>query len=73
MKQLDGEGTLFFSVVKSYDTPVVGNLLCSKETCEAAFGLDYRELRACIDRGRSTCDARRGLGNARSARADAAH
>jgi 2,5-furandicarboxylate decarboxylase 1 len=37
MKQLDGQGTLFFSAVKFYDTPVVGNLLCSKETCEAAF------------------------------------
>jgi 2,5-furandicarboxylate decarboxylase 1 len=39
MKQLDGQGTLFFSAVKSHAMPVVGNLLCSKETCEAAFGL----------------------------------
>ena len=53
MKQLDGQGTLLFNAVKSYAVPVVGNLLCSKETCEAAFGLDYRELRACIDRALS--------------------
>jgi 3-polyprenyl-4-hydroxybenzoate decarboxylase len=53
MKQLDGQGTLFFAAVKSYAMPVVGNLLCSKETCEAAFGLDYRELRECIARALS--------------------
>src|ERR1043166_4709562 len=53
MKQLDGQGTLFFPAVKSYTMPVVGNLLCSKETCEAAFGLDYRGLRDCIARALS--------------------
>src|SRR5262249_59368556 len=53
MKQLDGQGTLFFSAVKSYGTAVVGNLLCSKAPCEAAFGLDYREFRACIARALS--------------------
>ena len=53
MKQLDGQGTLFFAAVKSYTLPVVGNLLCSRETCEAAFGLGYRELRECIARALS--------------------
>ncbi len=53
MKKLDGEGTVFFPTVKGFDTPVVGNLLCSRPTCEAAFGIDYREIREFIGRALS--------------------
>jgi 2,5-furandicarboxylate decarboxylase 1 len=53
MKQLDGQGTLFFRTVKSSDIPVVGNLLCSQSTCEAAFGVDYRAIRQFIGRALS--------------------
>ena len=53
MKKLDGQGTLFFPTVKGFDTPVVGNLLCSQPTCEAAFGIDYREIRGFIGRALS--------------------
>ena len=30
--------------------PVIGNLLCSRENCEAAFGVDFREIRNFVDR-----------------------
>lgn len=53
MKKLDGQGTLFFPTVKGYDTPVVGNLLCSQPTCEAAFGTGYRQIREFIGRALS--------------------
>lgn len=53
MKQLDGQGTLFFRSVKSSDMPVVGNLLCSQQTCEAAFGIGYRTIRELIGRALS--------------------
>lgn len=50
MKKLDGQGTLFFPTVKGFDTPVLGNLLCSQPTCEAAFGVGYRDIRDFIGR-----------------------
>ena len=51
MKKHDGGIALAFPNVKDYDVPVIGNLLCSKENCEAAFGVDYRDLRQLISRG----------------------
>jgi len=36
--------------VSGYDSPVVGNLLCSRENCESAFGVDFREIRNFVDR-----------------------
>jgi 2,5-furandicarboxylate decarboxylase 1 len=50
MKRLDGGPALFFSNVKSYDIPVVGNFLSCQENCEAAFGVDYRSIREFVGR-----------------------
>lgn len=45
MKRLDGGRALLFPDVSGYETPVIGNFLCCKENCEAAFGLRYDEIR----------------------------
>ena len=50
LKKLDGEQALLFPSVKGYDTPVIGNLLSSKENCEAAFGLDFNGIRGLVQR-----------------------
>ncbi len=50
MKALDGDKALLFPSVAGHDVPVVGNLLCSRENCEAAFGVDFREIRNFVDR-----------------------
>ena len=48
MKRLDGGPALFFPDVDGYSVPVIGNFLCCKENCEAAFGLRYDEIRTRI-------------------------
>ena len=48
MKQRDGGPALFFEAVRSFDVPVIGNLLCCQANYEAAFGLDYGALRELI-------------------------
>jgi 2,5-furandicarboxylate decarboxylase 1 len=53
MKKLDGQGTLYFPTVKGFDTPVVGNFLCSQATCEAAFGAGFRTLRELLGQAMS--------------------
>ena len=50
MKLLDGEAALMFTSVKSFDMPIVGNLLACQENCEAAFGVDFRDIRSFIGR-----------------------
>lgn len=50
MKKLDGKEALLFPQVKGYDIPVVGNLLSSRENCEAAFGVDFNGIREMIGR-----------------------
>jgi 2,5-furandicarboxylate decarboxylase 1 len=50
MKRLDGGPALLFTNVKGYATPVVGNLLACQENCEAAFGVDFTEIRTLIAR-----------------------
>jgi 2,5-furandicarboxylate decarboxylase 1 len=50
MKHLDGGPGLFFPKVKGYRIPVMGNLLSSRENCEAAFGMDYRGIRQFVGR-----------------------
>ena len=50
MKKLDGGKAVLFPSVKDSDVPVIGNLLCCRENCEAAFGTDFREIRKLIDR-----------------------
>ena len=50
MKALDGDKALLFPSVAGHTVPVIGNLLCSRENCEAAFGVDFREIRNFVDR-----------------------
>jgi 2,5-furandicarboxylate decarboxylase 1 len=50
MKAMDGDKALLFPSVAGHQVPVVGNLLCSRENCEAAFGVDFREIRNFVDR-----------------------
>lgn len=50
MKKLDGKEALLFPKVKGYDIPIIGNLLGSRENCEAAFGVDFNGIREMIGR-----------------------
>jgi 2,5-furandicarboxylate decarboxylase 1 len=50
MKKLDGKEALLFPKVKGYDIPIIGNLLSSRENCEAAFGVDFNGIRDMIGR-----------------------
>ena len=50
LKKFDGREAILFSAVKNNTTPVIGNLLSSKENCEAAFGLDFNGIRSLIQR-----------------------
>lgn len=50
MKKLDGKELLHFPNVKGFSMPVVGNLLSSRENCEAAFGTDFNGIRELIGR-----------------------
>ena len=50
MKKLDGGPALLFPQVKGFGIPVIGNVLASRENCEAAFGMDYRGIRDMIGR-----------------------
>ncbi len=50
LKKLDGKEALVFSAPKGFDVPIVGNLLSSRENCEAAFGLDFHGIRGLIQR-----------------------
>jgi 2,5-furandicarboxylate decarboxylase 1 len=50
LKKLDGRQALLFPSVKGTNIPIVGNLLSSKENCEAAFGVDYNGIRGLVQR-----------------------
>jgi len=50
LKKLDGRQALLFPSVIGHETPVIGNLLSSRENCEAAFGLDYNGIRGLVQR-----------------------
>lgn len=50
LKKLDGKQALLFPSVKGTKIPVIGNLLSSKENCEAAFGLDFNGIRGLVQR-----------------------
>ncbi len=50
MKTMDGGPALLFTNVKNYDTPVVANLLSTKENVEAAFGADFNAIRGFVGR-----------------------
>lgn len=50
LKKRDGGPALLFTSVAGYDIPIVGNLLCCQPNCEAAFGIDFRGIRAAIER-----------------------
>ncbi|MDT2020258.1 UbiD family decarboxylase [Methylocella sp. CPCC 101449] len=64
MKKLDGQEALLFSRVKGYDTPIIGNLLGSKENCEAAFDTDFNGIREMIGRALADPQAPRLVTNA---------
>lgn len=50
MKHLDGGPSLLFPRVAGHAMPVLGNVLSSRENCEAAFGMDYRGIRQFVAR-----------------------
>jgi 2,5-furandicarboxylate decarboxylase 1 len=50
LKKLDGKQALLFPSVNGTKIPVIGNLLSSKENCEAAFGLDFNGIRGLVQR-----------------------
>jgi 2,5-furandicarboxylate decarboxylase 1 len=50
LKKRDGGPALMFTAVEDYRMPVVGNLLCCRQNCEAAFGIDFRGIRSAITR-----------------------
>ncbi|MGE0627566.1 MAG: UbiD family decarboxylase [Hyphomicrobiaceae bacterium] len=50
MKKLDGGPALLFTDPKGHDVPVLGNFLSCQENCEAAFGVDFRGIRAFVSR-----------------------
>lgn len=50
LKKHDGRQALLFSAVAGSEIPVIGNLLSSKENCEAGFGLDFKGIRGLVQR-----------------------
>lgn len=50
LKKFDGREAILFSAIKDNPVPLIGNLLSSRENCEAAFGLDYNGIRGLIQR-----------------------
>ena len=50
MKRMDSGPAILFNSVKSYDMPIIGNFLACRENCEAAFGVDFRTIRAFVGR-----------------------
>lgn len=50
LKKHDGKQVLLFPSVKGTDVPVVGNLLSSRENCEAGFGLGFKGIRGLVQR-----------------------
>jgi 2,5-furandicarboxylate decarboxylase 1 len=50
MKKLDGGPAILFSQVDGYDMPVIGNLLSCQANVEAAFGIDFRDVREFVGR-----------------------
>jgi len=50
LKKFDGGRAIVFPAVAGHHMPIIGNLLCSRENCEAAFGLDFRGIRNLVGR-----------------------
>lgn len=53
LKRFDGDRALLFTTVSGYGVPIVGNFLASSANCEAAFGTDFRGIRALVSRALS--------------------
>jgi len=53
LKRFDGGRALLFPSVAGYKVPIVGNFLASSGNCEAAFGTDFRGIRALVTRALS--------------------
>jgi 2,5-furandicarboxylate decarboxylase 1 len=66
LKKRDGGPALMFTAVDRQEIPVIGNLLCCQANCEAAFGVDYREIRGAIGRALSAPIAPLAVGKARA-------
>ncbi len=50
MKKLDGDQALMFTQVDGFKVPLVGNFLACPANCEAAFGVEYTEIRNFVER-----------------------
>jgi 2,5-furandicarboxylate decarboxylase 1 len=54
LKQRDGGPAILFTAVDGYAIPVIGNVLCCQQNCEAAFGVGFRSIRDAIGRAFSS-------------------
>ncbi|MEA3023838.1 MAG: 2,5-furandicarboxylate decarboxylase 1 [Alphaproteobacteria bacterium] len=50
LKKRDGGPAVLFTAVDGYAVPVIGNVLCCQQNCEAAFGVGFRSIRDAISR-----------------------
>lgn len=50
LKALDGTAALLMPRLRGHDIPMIGNVLCCQENCEAAFGVDYQGIRQLVAR-----------------------
>jgi 2,5-furandicarboxylate decarboxylase 1 len=50
LKKRDGGPAILFTAVDGYATPVIGNVLCCQQNCEAAFGVGFRSIREAVGR-----------------------
>ena len=54
LKKRDGGPAVLFTAVDGYAVPVIGNVLCCQQNCEAAFGVGFRSIRDAISRAFSS-------------------
>jgi 2,5-furandicarboxylate decarboxylase 1 len=50
LKKRDGGPAVLFTAVDGYAVPVIGNVLCCQQNCEAAFGVGFRSIRDAVSR-----------------------
>jgi len=50
LKKRDGGPAVLFTAVDGYAVPVIGNVLCCQQNCEAAFGVGFRSIRDAVGR-----------------------
>src|SRR3984893_2042429 len=54
LKKRDGGPAVLFTALDGYAVPVIGNVLCCQQNCEAAFGVGFRSIRDAISRAFSS-------------------